>query len=79
MNDSDNINCDEALRRLFAYLDQELDGHAHREMEHHLSRCRSCFSRAEFEKRLRQRLRATGCGEIPERLQARVRRLLSHY
>lgn len=77
MNTTENINCEEALRRLFAYLDRELDEHEHGEMEHHLSRCRSCFSRAEFEKRLKHRLRETAHDEVPERLQARVRRLLS--
>lgn len=76
MNDTDNIGCEEALRRLFDYLDRELDAHAHGEMERHLSRCRSCFSRAEFERRLQQRLRATAAAQAPERLQARVKRLL---
>ena len=47
------IDCEEALRRLFEYLDAELHGDPHREMEQHLERCRSCFSRAEFEKRLK--------------------------
>ena len=76
MNDTDNIGCEEALRRLFDYLDHELDEHAHSEMEHHLSRCRSCFSRTEFERRLKQRLRETSDAQAPPRLQARVKRLL---
>jgi anti-sigma factor (TIGR02949 family) len=53
MTDADVIDCEEALRRMFAYLDGELYGDRHREMEVHLERCRSCFSRAEFEKRLK--------------------------
>ena len=51
MNEAHVIDCEEALRRLFEYLDAELHGEPQREMEQHLERCRSCFSRVEFEKR----------------------------
>jgi len=53
MSDARTINCEEALRRLAEYLDAELHGEPQREMEQHLELCRSCFSRAEFEKRLK--------------------------
>src|SRR5439155_24359279 len=51
MNQARVIDCEEALRRLFEYLDAELHGELEREMAQHLERCRSCFSRVEFEKR----------------------------
>lgn len=76
MKKTDDISCEEALRRLFDYLDRELEPHAHGEMEQHLRRCRSCFSRTEFERRLKQRLRESAQESVPERLQARVKRLL---
>ena len=76
MTETDNISCEEALRRLFDYLDRELDAHAHGEVEQHLHRCRSCFSRAEFERRLKERLREASQAQAPRRLQARVKRLL---
>lgn len=79
MQHNDDIGCEEALRRVFAYLDGDLDAQAHGEMEHHLHRCRGCFSRTEFERRLQQRLRETAQEQAPERLRARVRRLLSDY
>lgn len=79
MIDTADISCDDALKRLFTYLDRELDGHAHREMEHHLSRCRGCFSRMEFEKRLKERLRETGSEETPAQLESRIRELLRKY
>lgn len=79
MNETKDINCDEALKRLFAYLDRELDAHAHREMEQHLTRCRSCFSRTEFEKRLKERLRETGRETAAPEFAARIRRLLGNF
>jgi anti-sigma factor (TIGR02949 family) len=76
MSERHDISCEEALRRLFDYLDRELEPHAHGEMEYHLARCRSCFSRAEFERRLKERLREMAGARAPRRLQARVKRLL---
>jgi len=52
-----DIDCEEALGRLFAFLDHELDAEERDAMQYHLARCRSCFSRANFEQRLKQRLR----------------------
>ena len=79
MNEADEISCEEALRRVFEYLDRELDEHAHGEMERHLRRCRGCFSRAEFEKRLKAQLRQTGRSEAPAALQTRIGQLLGRY
>ncbi len=79
MSNNTDISCEEALRRLFAYLDRELDAHAHDEMERHISRCRGCFSRVEFEKRLQERLRETGREETPAQLKARIGELLRKY
>lgn len=50
------INCEEALGRLFAFLDHELADDEREAMQHHLSRCRGCFSRASFEQRLKDKL-----------------------
>lgn len=79
MNDADNISCEEALQRVFEYLDRELDARAHGEMERHLHRCRNCFSRTEFERRLKEQLRETGRSEAPVALQRRIGQLLSGY
>jgi len=34
--------------------------------------CRSCFSRMEFERRLKQRLSALPAGDVPEALRRRI-------
>lgn len=79
MHEADSIGCEEALRRVFAYLDRELDEREHGEMERHLHRCRGCFSRTEFERRLKAQLREAGRSEAPATLQTRVLRLMSRY
>lgn len=71
------LGCEEALRRLAAYLDDELDEHQRAEVDRHLERCRSCFSRAEFERRLKNRIRQDlGATDVPEVFERRIRSLL---
>lgn len=50
------INCEQALERMFEFIDHELSEQEREVMQHHLHTCRSCFSRAEFERRLKQKL-----------------------
>ena len=69
--------CEEALRRLAAYLDDELDPSSREEVGRHLERCRSCYSRAEFERRLKERIRGDlGVADVPEVFERRIRNLL---
>lgn len=52
-----DIDCEQALERLFDFLDHEIgDGEERAAMQRHLATCRSCFSRARFEQRLKDRL-----------------------
>lgn len=79
MSKTNEIDCEEALKRLFEYLDRELDPKREQEVERHLRSCRACYSRAEFEKRLKGQLSAAANERIPETLEQRVRRLLERY
>lgn len=79
MNGRTTIDCEEALRRLFDYLDAELAAEQRREMDHHLERCRSCFSRMEFERRLKAHMADLGTSEVPPALQQRVRTLIDDF
>ena len=45
MNKPNSINCEEALKHLFEYLDRELEGELQQQMQRHMASCRSCFSR----------------------------------
>lgn len=73
------IDCEEALRRLADYLDAELSGEHRREVDHHLQRCRSCFSRAEFEKRLKTRLAEIGHKPVGDEFEQRIRSLITQF
>ncbi|PHQ24383.1 mycothiol system anti-sigma-R factor [Marinobacter guineae] len=69
------LSCEEVIERLFEFLDRELDDVSQEEIDRHLKRCYDCFSRAEFERRLRERIAATGSQKAPERLKKRIREL----
>jgi anti-sigma factor (TIGR02949 family) len=73
------ISCDDALRRLAAYLDEELHGGAHEEVLRHLEACRSCFSRAEFERRLKGEINRLAREDLSPGFEQRVRRLLDSF
>lgn len=77
MNEVERIDCEEALRRLATYLDRELDGARSAQVERHLEECRSCFSRAEFERRLKEKVHeALGARSVPPVFEERIRVLL---
>jgi anti-sigma factor (TIGR02949 family) len=73
------LDCEEAIGRLFEFLDRELDPALEREMERHLAACRGCFSRAEFERRLRERVAEATRAEAPPRLRERVRLIIGRF
>ena len=76
MTEIASIDCDEVLRHLFAYLDGEVQGERLEQIRVHLDRCRSCFSRAQFETLLREHLRAIGRADVPAALERRLRSVL---
>jgi anti-sigma factor (TIGR02949 family) len=73
------IGCEEVIEKLFEFIDRELDESARREVEQHLETCRGCFSRAEFERRLRARVAQAAEERAPERLRQRIRLLMDRY
>lgn len=79
MSDPKPITCDEALRLLAAFLDRELHSTDREGVERHLEVCRSCFSRAEFERRLKGEVRRLGLEEISPAFEHRIRRLLGSF
>ena len=79
MSSSRPIDCEEVVRLLFVYLDGEIGDEQRRDVEHHLALCRSCFSRAEFEKRLRLHLAKLGHEEVPAPLEQRIRSFMTKF
>jgi len=79
MSGENPMTCDEALRLLAVFLDGELHGGSHAAVARHLEVCRSCYSRAEFERRLKAELGRLRQEEIPSGFQARVRSMLDSF
>ena len=79
MPDLGGMTCEEAMRSLAEYLDNELAAGDEQSVRQHLELCRSCYSRAEFERRLKFELRKLGKDEVSAGFEQRIRRLLQSF
>jgi anti-sigma factor (TIGR02949 family) len=76
----DDIGCLQAIEAFYAYLDGELeDPKSVTDFERHMSHCRSCFSRAEVERLLTERIRGSASTAAPPALRSRLRRLMDEF
>lgn len=75
----DNLTCEEVIEQLFTFLDEELDAERSAEIDKHLERCRDCYTRAQFERRLREKVGDAGVEKAPDRLRARIKGLLDRF
>lgn len=73
------LSCEDVVRQLFAYLDTELDDTTRADIDRHMEQCRECYSRREFEKRLRTKIQESGTEEAPEELYRRLGKILDRY
>jgi anti-sigma factor (TIGR02949 family) len=73
------IRCEQALRQIFQYVDHELDDTERAAMEHHLHTCHSCYSRMEFERRLKAKLGELKKDEADPMVRERIKRLLESF
>jgi anti-sigma factor (TIGR02949 family) len=76
MSTNEIRTCEDALRVLAEHLDRELDETAAVQVERHLDTCRSCWSRAEFEKRLKEALAGLGREPVRPELADRIGHLI---
>jgi anti-sigma factor (TIGR02949 family) len=79
MSSEKEINCQEAIRHLFEYLDKALEGDIQHQMEQHMSNCRSCFSRLEFEQSLKAHVHRAGSDRAPASLREKIGKLVSEF
>ena len=79
MSESDEIRCEQALKCLLEFIDGELSEIQHDSVERHLRTCRSCFSRMEFESRLKVRLSALPTEDAPSTSRDRIRDLIKGF
>ncbi len=59
------ISCQEAVRRLWGYLENDLDAGDRARVDAHLSLCRRCCGEAEFTDALRGLLRSSSRPHLP--------------
>lgn len=67
------LTCRTVVRHLHEYLDHELDHTTSTNIDRHLETCRDCFSRVEFEKRLRAKVHESLEQKTPDRLYRRIK------
>ena len=72
------IDCREAVRRMWAYLDHELDAKPVTEFEAHLETCQRCCGELEFSRHLRAMV-AEGEGDptMPSDVRSRIETILA--
>lgn len=76
---ADDMTCEEVIEQLYEFLDRELDEGLSDRINAHIERCRDCFTRAEFERRLRARVNEAVEAEAPERLHRRIRQVIDEF
>jgi len=69
------IECEQALARIFEFIDDELSAPQREAIQEHLHTCKSCFSRAEFERRLKEKLGGLH-GEAEAGTKTRIEKLI---
>ena len=73
----EEIDCLEAIGQLYAYLDGELDGSDEKkQVEQHLDHCKSCYSRAQLEGAINQRLSNFHKDKAPDSLEDRLKNII---
>lgn len=76
--ENEKIDCESVLKHLFEHLDRELDPAHAAAIDRHLAGCRGCFTRAEFERRLLDLMRAQSA-EAPHALRDRIARVVEDF
>jgi mycothiol system anti-sigma-R factor len=72
-----DIDCSEAIGRMFVFIDKELDQATCEDIQRHLDECGPCLAKYELERTVKS-LVARSCSEVaPEALRQRVRLSLS--
>lgn len=79
-----DIGCLEAIEGLYAWLDKELENpDSINSIEEHIRHCESCYSRAEVEQMLTDRIRRSenpeATGKAPDALKSRMKKLIDQF
>lgn len=73
------MNCEEAVRQFFTYLDRSLTGEALGALEAHLHECLDCCEKLEFSRQLDSFVKTRlDTGTIPAGLEDRLQKCLAN-
>jgi mycothiol system anti-sigma-R factor len=72
------ISCTEAVRRLWQFLDGELESGEAQSVEDHLDECVTCCGELEFSRELRKLLDAQRTADLPVDVRDRLERFVDH-
>ena len=74
------MTCDEWFEKLYHYLDKDLDEAALKDVDRHMKECKPCWTRYEFEVKLRERLNSSCCIErCTETFRLRIKALIEKF
>jgi mycothiol system anti-sigma-R factor len=71
-----HVNCDDAVRQLYIYLDGELTDERRHEITEHLDLCGPCAGAVEFEYELRMVIASRCQDRVPQALIDRIGKVL---
>jgi mycothiol system anti-sigma-R factor len=71
-------DCEEAIHRLYHYLDGELTEQRRVELQRHLDDCSPCLEAFDFEAELRMTISTKCRDEVPETLRIRIATAIHH-
>jgi anti-sigma factor (TIGR02949 family) len=73
------IGCEEALQRLFEFLDGELTAETSEEVRHHVEVCEACYPEVRFATEFRDALHRAARGQpvCPDALRKKVAEMLA--
>jgi mycothiol system anti-sigma-R factor len=69
-------DCEDAVRRLYFFLDGELDDTRRADIQHHLDECMPCLEAFDFEAELRQVIAMRCREQVPDGLRERIAQAL---
>jgi len=71
-------DCEDAVHRLYHFLDGELDDARRADIKHHLDECLPCLEAFDFEAELRIVIAQRCRDEVPEGLRDRIAQAIQH-
>jgi len=74
------MNCDEWFEHLYRFIDKDLDQIAWQDVETHMKNCPPCWSRYEFEVKLKERLnKSCRVERCTESLRIRIQSIIEKF